>query len=431
MTSEFYEFEEEGRDNTARRKLFGSFIGLVAREEWCDGMKSSQLNIDLEQNRHFAGFRKSAGIWYNTGDKMKCWDRRLVLWLRAQSGSYLPFFDENGDVVTVQGKKLEEAAVCTLEVVLRNTASYTVGFLLVPRYKRNQEPCISTASSWSVIGYFPYPAGAPGTIKRVTDCVTDYDKVKAMLLAHLPSHDKSSARDSMRDGDLKPSLSVTAHKRTCNAPSFNQNKRRLIQRENEENMEIVIIPKADSKVEKREPEKRSSEVWENEMCTKSCSSSILNKDGFVDVWSKDQNEPVKDDGKKEVFFPCDPVIEDDQMFSEDYSCCNPPTSYGDSSSLLCEDEKEDDTYNTGYSDDMEDRLLDGWHISSCDGGIALPYSPLSGVMMNEPDYQCGSPLFTGSNSNSVFMDVPNGIRDSLYPNQDTPSVYGFSFNLMS
>jgi len=126
----------------------------------------------------------------------------------------------------VNGKPLSEAAVCTLEVVLRNTASYSIGFLLIPKYKRHQEECISKASSWIVLAYFPFPKGPAGSIRKVECCETNQEKVKALLLDNMPQR-SDSGRVSAREGDSKPSLScVSAVKRTSNNPIESQKKRR-------------------------------------------------------------------------------------------------------------------------------------------------------------------------------------------------------------
>ena len=181
MTSEHTVFEKGGKDQAARRTLFTTFINLV-EPKW-DG-DSSLISID----NHQFGFRKSAGIWYGEGDKYICWDRRLVFWMRAGREGFLPFYDVKGEIVTDDdGQPLHEAAVCTLEVVLRNQALYSIGFLLLPKYKKNQVESIDRASSWRVIGFFPFPNPAPGTaISRVSDCVVDPAKVKEVLLANLP-----------------------------------------------------------------------------------------------------------------------------------------------------------------------------------------------------------------------------------------------------
>ena len=225
MSSEYYVFQNGGKDNAARRALFGTFIGLVA-PEFSEGEEATK-NIDFEQDRHFAGFRKSAGIWYRADKHDTCWDRRLVLWMRARSGCFLPFYDTENRLVTFDGKPLTEAAVCTLEVVLRNTASYSIGFLLLPKYKRRQTECISKASSWMVVGYFPFPAGPAGSIKRIDNCELDQDKIISLLLANSPQRNESSSRVSPRDGDFKPS-SVNVCKRTSNNPTFESLKKRRI-----------------------------------------------------------------------------------------------------------------------------------------------------------------------------------------------------------
>jgi len=226
MSSEYYVFQNGGKDNAARRALFGTFIGLVA-PEFSEGEEATK-NIDFEQDRHFAGFRKSAGIWYRSDKRDICWDRRLVLWMRARSGCFLPFYDTEHRLVTFDGKPLAEAAVCTLEVVLRNTASYSIGFLLLPKYKRRQTECISKASSWIVVGYFPFPDGPAGSIKRIDNCELDQEKIISLLLANSPQRNESSSRVSPRDGDFKPSSSVNVCKRTSNNPTFESLKKRRV-----------------------------------------------------------------------------------------------------------------------------------------------------------------------------------------------------------
>jgi len=420
MTSEFYEFEEEGKDNTARRKLFTTFIGMVTRDAWDKG-KMSLMNIDYEQNRHFAGFRKSAGIWYDNGEKMKCWDRRLVLWFRAENGWYLPFFDTDGNIITYEGRRLEEAAVCTLEVVLRNTASYSIGFLLVPMYKGKQEPCITTAGSWMVIGYFPFPKGAPGSVKRVTGCVTDNQKIISLLLAHQPKHDKSSIRDEARDGDLKPSRSVTAHKRMCNNTLYtsHNNKRRLTEREEKDKKQ-----KFEVKTECYEPEKMFEATTTTTTSTVS-SSSIT---ATWDPWDKDSNvknekedysfsydkygkDSMNDDYDELLINPCNDNF---SMFSDDLSYKKTTNNaFTDECSMACEDEKkgeDDNSYNTGSSDELfeSSHLLDNWHFSS-----------IGNDMMFDDSEQ------SLNTNNCCFTDLPNDFYNTLYPKQDHPSFFGY------
>jgi len=186
MSSSISQLEEGGKDKFARRALFTTFCDLVAPEKWSLRDKNEMMNI--EDGCQFAGFKKSAGIWYRLDKKDECWDRRLVLWIKSQNGSHLPFFDTNGELVTFKGKPLREAGICTLEVVLRNTACYTVGFLLAPKYKPRQDELINKASSWIVIGYFPFPDSTDGPIKMVDNCVTDPQKITELLLAHKNRH---------------------------------------------------------------------------------------------------------------------------------------------------------------------------------------------------------------------------------------------------
>lgn len=142
-------------------------------------------------------FKKSAGIWYSLGEgKRRFWDRRLVLWMRADKGKYLEFYDTNGNLVTYKGKRLQEAAVCTLEVVLRNMANYSIGFLLQPIYKKHEVECISDASSWMVIGYFPFPDCPEfSTVSRVKGCVTDEKRIMKILQDN-PSSRKNKTKDT-------------------------------------------------------------------------------------------------------------------------------------------------------------------------------------------------------------------------------------------
>jgi len=211
MSSEYFVFDKNGKDQTARRALFSAFVHMVVPDQGVEGDK-----LLMKTEEQLFGFRKSAGVWYSNGAKSVSWDRRLVLWMRAGDLGYLPFYDESGHLMTVRGRPLKEAAVCTLEVVLRNQALYSTGFLLQPKYKKNQEECISEASSWSVIAYFPFPYAASGSVvTRVDGCVTDPTRIREMLEAHLPPKSKAKRVTSKpskvglkRPNSLKPNCGI-------------------------------------------------------------------------------------------------------------------------------------------------------------------------------------------------------------------------------
>lgn len=193
MTSEHFVFDKGGKDQTARRALFSTFVNLFLPDWSEDG------DCDCSIEDHMCGFRKSAGIWYQNGNKIKSWDRRLVFWMRAGRIGYLPFYEPNGELVTAYGHPLTEAAICTLEVVLRNQAMYTVGFLLIPKYKKNQVQCISEASSWLVIAFFPFPKSSGLPILRIDGCVTDERRIWDILNSNL--HNAHPEKDGCKRSD--------------------------------------------------------------------------------------------------------------------------------------------------------------------------------------------------------------------------------------
>jgi len=196
---------------------------------------------------------------------------------------------------------LEEAAVCTLEVVLRNTAAYTTGFLLLPKYKRrSSERLISKASSWVVIGYFPFPSDSEGPVTRIEKCETDREKIQAFLLAHKAQKSEASSRVAAMDGDFKPTSSVVATKRIYKLPYVNQNKRRNIElepscegkkKELRTEMESPVeSPVEASPVADMKEQDDDEEALPTQMPTPATTMMTESVDGELPMCSKDEKE---------------------------------------------------------------------------------------------------------------------------------------------
>jgi len=207
--------------------------------------------------------------------------------------------------VTVQGKPLVEAGVCTLEVVLRNTATYTIGFLLVPKYKPYQIQRIEKASSWMVIGYFPFPDNTDDPIRMVENCVTDQKKITDLLLANKVRSGKeataTATATSTPDDDSfnKSSPSVVVSKRTCDIVLRNQNKRRNIEQSECKNemaeKKMEFYPSATSS-----PVSPSSESLKKEAMTDDDDDSWIERKTMKDELPEEPVNCACDDVKKDA-----------------------------------------------------------------------------------------------------------------------------------
>lgn len=189
--------DNKDKDRAARRTLKRTFINMAV-PLWSerDGMEDL---FDVGQD--LIDFKKSSGIWYRSAGEDKFWDRRLVLWIRDYTSKKgLQFIDTRGNPVLYNGEPLREAGICTLEIVLRNQASYSIGFLLQPK---NEGESLEEASSWRIIAYFPFPrCDANCFIPCIKDCVTDEYEIKKLLLAN-PRKGKSKGKGKGKGKEKK------------------------------------------------------------------------------------------------------------------------------------------------------------------------------------------------------------------------------------
>ena len=173
-------FLSEGKDLAARRTLFLGFAHLVQR---CPRNKD---HAECETAGTF-GFRKSGGVWFINDTINFCWDRRLVMWMKAPKDGFLPFYGTDNSPLILNGQALTEAAVCPLELVLRSTALFTQGFLLHPVYRRGQREQIAEAKSWRIIAFFKFPS-IDHPQHKVCGCITDQKAILTLLENNQRSH---------------------------------------------------------------------------------------------------------------------------------------------------------------------------------------------------------------------------------------------------
>jgi len=362
-------FEEGGKDKFARRALFTTFCNLVAPEKKWSGCKID-MNIHDEE---FAGFRKSAGIWYHGEKKDVCWDRRLVLWIKARAGSYLPFFDCSGNLVTNQGMPLVEAGLCTLEVVLRNSATYTIGFLLTPKYKPHQDERIEKASSWIVIGYFPFPDSSDGPIRSVEGCVTDQRKIVDLLLANKLRHSNTACK-------------------TFEAPESQQTSTT-----NDDDDAVVVASKSAFETPMKNQNKgRNIEACEDDMLVKNM--EVYPSATSSPVSSRNETMMMDDDDDDDADVAYDPI--------ERKSFCDGQTD----ETMMCDDVKKEDGYYNPFCeyDCFDDQDLLGL---VGDRDINMNLFPAS------TDFNTASPV-QSSSPKLLYSDIPSfpfcGAQDPLF-----------------
>lgn len=207
-----------GRDQAARRTLFAALSGLVMVPPAYGGrtvlgaadMCVLEESADGREARPLTGFHKSAGVWTREEGGEVFWKRRLVLWLRAPTGCVLPFYGEDGALLTVDGRPLKTAGVCTLEAVLRGTARFKVGFVVLPkdgpRGPRGAQPSFDKSSSWVVVASFDFPA-AP--VRSITGCVTDAAELRRTLDSARTTAAPAARTPARREDEIVPGEEVS------------------------------------------------------------------------------------------------------------------------------------------------------------------------------------------------------------------------------
>ena len=207
-----------GRDQAARRTLFAALSGLVTVPPAYGGrtvlgaadMCVLEESADGREARPLTGFHKSAGVWTQEVGGEGVWKRRLVLWLRAPTGCVLPFYGEDGALLTVDGRPLTTAGVCTLEAVLRGTARFKVGFVVLPkdgpRGPRGAQPSFDKSSSWVVVASFDFPA-AP--VRSITGCVTDAAELRRTLDSARTTAAPAARTPARREDEIVPGEEVS------------------------------------------------------------------------------------------------------------------------------------------------------------------------------------------------------------------------------
>ena len=207
-----------GRDQAARRTLFAALSGLVTVPPAYGGrtvlgaadMCVLEESADGREARPLTGFHKSAGVWTQEEGGEVFWKRRLVLWLRAPTGCVLPFYGEDGALLTVDGRPLTTAGVCTLEAVLRGTARFKVGFVVLPkdgpRGPRGAQPSFDKSSSWVVVASFDFPA-AP--VRSITGCVTDAAELRRTLDSARTTAAPAARTPARREDEIVPGEEVS------------------------------------------------------------------------------------------------------------------------------------------------------------------------------------------------------------------------------
>ena len=199
-------FLSEGKDLAARRTLYLGFAHLIRR---CPRDKDRADGAESETDGTY-GFRKSGGVWFINETLNFCWDRRLVMWMKAPKDSFLPFYGSDNRPLLFNGEALTEAAVCPLELVLRSTALFTQGFLLHPVYRRGQQEHIAEAKSWRIIAFFKFPS-IEHPQNKVSGCITDQKAILSLLENNQRSHRICHA--VKKEPMVRPAPTKCLHKR--------------------------------------------------------------------------------------------------------------------------------------------------------------------------------------------------------------------------
>lgn len=213
-------FLSEGKDLAARRTLYLGFAHLVRR---CPRDKDHAEGAESDTDGTY-GFRKSGGVWFINETLNFCWDRRLVMWMKAPKDSILPFYGPDNRPLVFNGEALTEAAVCPLELVLRSTALFTQGFLLHPVYRRGQEKHIAEAKSWRIIAFFKFPS-IEHPQNKVSGCVTDQKAILSLLENNQRSH--RICHTVKKEPMVRPAPTRCLHKRQVRKKGDHREHRRL------------------------------------------------------------------------------------------------------------------------------------------------------------------------------------------------------------
>ena len=216
------EFLSEGKDLAARRTLYLGFAHLIQRcPRYKDCVESAERGVETDGTY---GFRKSGGVWFINETLNFCWDRRLVMWMKAPKGSVLPFYGSDNRPLVFNGEALTEAAVCPLELVLRSTALFTQGFLLHPVYRRGQQEHIAEAKSWRIIAFFKFPS-VEHPQSKVSGCNTDQKAILNLLENNQRSH--RICHIVKREPMVRPVPTKSLHKRQARRKADHRECRRV------------------------------------------------------------------------------------------------------------------------------------------------------------------------------------------------------------